>query len=71
MRVKWEKRSAREFVAYVGRDTLQAWRCGRGTWQAEFFGERGNPTATHYALPSERAAKREAVRMWRALRGTK
>ena len=71
MRVKWEKRSEREFVAYVGRDTLQAWVGQRGGWQAEYSDATGDLTATHYSLPSERAAKREAVRMWRALRGAK
>ena len=71
MRVKGERRSSREFVAYVGDDTLQAWAGERGGWQAEYSDYTGDLTATHYGLPSERAAKREAVRMWRALRGGK
>lgn len=71
MRVKWEKRDAREFVAYIDGDTLQAWCGERDGWQAEYSDATGDLTATHYGLPSERAAKREARRMWRALRGSK
>lgn len=73
MRVRWEKRSEREFVADTGDATLLAWTNSEGReWFAEYFRNTGpHFEACHHGFRSLRAAKREAVRMWKALRRAK